>query len=118
MDRELEEGTRRKAMRYMREGHDLAIMDGRIVEGDRGYYPKEEAYETLKRWTGQDFGYDTGAWREWFEKHANELSNDSYIQAARAVLGPPDPDRDVDDPEELDRLQAEIEEIRRRTAER
>jgi hypothetical protein len=30
---------------------------------------REDAYEGLKKITGQDFGYDVKAWREWIKRH-------------------------------------------------
>jgi hypothetical protein len=31
------------------------------------YRSREEAYEELKQETGQDFGYDVKAWKQWFK---------------------------------------------------
>jgi hypothetical protein len=39
-----------------------------------GYFDKSIALRTLKNITGQDFGYDVGAWRKWINEHRpNEL---------------------------------------------
>jgi len=35
----------------------------------RDYLSKEEAYRLLKKETGQDFGYDVKAWRDWLKKN-------------------------------------------------
>jgi hypothetical protein len=40
-----------------------------IAPGRREYLPREQAYELLKEWTGQDFGYDIEAWEAWIEKN-------------------------------------------------
>ncbi len=45
----------------------LDNLEGKIPETDPMFYAsKEVAYEALKDWTGQDFGYDADAWRQWF----------------------------------------------------
>jgi hypothetical protein len=47
----------------------LANLIGAIPVGTKGrYLPKEEAHERLKLYSGQDFGYDTAAWKAWFAK--------------------------------------------------
>jgi hypothetical protein len=33
------------------------------------YMTREEAYEALKKHTGQDFGYDIEAWERWFREN-------------------------------------------------
>jgi hypothetical protein len=33
----------------------------------REYLTREEAYKLLKEHTGQNFGYDAEAWREWLQ---------------------------------------------------
>ena len=35
----------------------------------REYLTRERAYELLKCWTGQDFGYDVDAWGEWIRRN-------------------------------------------------
>ena len=32
------------------------------------YLPKEAAYQELKEMSGQDFGDDSDAWRNWYER--------------------------------------------------
>jgi hypothetical protein len=91
----------------------LACLAGRIEEGVGEYLPKDQAYEILKRWTGQDFGYDTELWSVWFEDNRGKVDTGRALtDAVRAVRGPPDPD--VDDPEEIARVEAEIAEMKRR----
>ena len=36
---------------------------------------RETAYEELKRLTGQDFGYDVKAWRQWFKDAEDPFPN-------------------------------------------
>jgi hypothetical protein len=44
------------------------------ISGKPRYIDKDEAYKHLKEITGQDFGFNTEAWREWFiEYRPNEL---------------------------------------------
>jgi hypothetical protein len=39
----------------------------------REYLPKDKALELLRKWSGQDFGYDFDAWKAWIrEHHPNE----------------------------------------------
>jgi hypothetical protein len=40
----------------------LANLEERMPIGGWGYMTKEDAYESLKEMTGQDFGYDLKAW--------------------------------------------------------
>ncbi len=42
-------------------------MKGSLRKSMRGYSPKEEAYESLKKMTGMDFGYDIQAWEKWLK---------------------------------------------------
>lgn len=39
------------------------------VEMKRVYATREQAYEELKRYTSQDFGYDVAAWKTWFKEN-------------------------------------------------
>lgn len=36
---------------------------------DRYWLTKENALKILRQETGQDFGYDVDAWRNWFNEH-------------------------------------------------
>jgi hypothetical protein len=91
-------------------------MEGRIPERwTQEYWPKDKAYEIAKRWTGQDFGHDVNAWKEWIANNKEKLSVDSYRDAVWAVLKP-DPNDSADDPEELARMDARMEEIKRELA--
>ena len=47
----------------------LLNLEGKIAPGKREYLPREEAHRLLKVLTGQDFGYDTKAWRAWLAQH-------------------------------------------------
>lgn len=38
-----------------------------IGEGSTAHMTKEDAYYALKKWTGQDFGYDADKWKKWIE---------------------------------------------------
>jgi hypothetical protein len=33
------------------------------------FQSKEDAYEMLKRYTGQDFGYDIDSWERWLKEN-------------------------------------------------
>jgi hypothetical protein len=46
----------------------LLNLEEKVSRDSRIYLPKEEAYRMLKRWTGQDFGYDVAKWREYIKK--------------------------------------------------
>lgn len=39
---------------------------GEFEKDDYYYMEKEKAYESLKFFTGQDFGYDAEAWIRWY----------------------------------------------------
>ena len=47
-------------------------LKGEIEKGRREYLSKEEAYEQLKRFTGQDFGCDARKWEEWLKTHSRK----------------------------------------------
>lgn len=47
----------------------LSFLNGSEPEDVRGFMHREEAYNTLKALTGQDFGYDVKQWRNWFKNH-------------------------------------------------
>jgi hypothetical protein len=49
----------------------LANLQERLP-GGRGHMTKEQAYEALKQYTGQDFGYDIKAWRKWLRENKKE----------------------------------------------
>lgn len=74
----------------------LANMQEHIDEGVGEYLPKEQAYEIAKRWTGQDFGYDTDLWWAWFEDNRGKLDMDAFIAAHRAVRGTRSPEEDLE----------------------
>lgn len=45
----------------------------KISEDNRmAYMTREDAYETLKKYTDEDFGYDTHAWERWFRENKEE----------------------------------------------
>ncbi|HET6882027.1 MAG TPA: hypothetical protein VFI31_17805 [Pirellulales bacterium] len=37
----------------------------------REYLSRERAYEALKSWTGQDFGYNADEWEKWILESAH-----------------------------------------------
>lgn len=37
-----------------------------------GYMTREEAYLTLKEYTGQDFNYDVKAWAKWLKNNSKK----------------------------------------------
>ena len=39
----------------------------------KGYMPREKAYESLKKLTGQDFGYDVEKWVEWINRNRKQF---------------------------------------------
>jgi hypothetical protein len=46
----------------------LLNLEGKIQPPERReYLTREQALEQLKARTGQDFGYDAAAWREWLK---------------------------------------------------
>lgn len=47
----------------------LLNFKGEIEPRRREYLSKKEAYEQLKLRTGQDFGEDFAAWKEWIQDH-------------------------------------------------
>jgi hypothetical protein len=53
----------------------LLNLEGKLSEQHRLYRTKERAYEQLKHLTGQDFGYDAVAWREWFRTAEKRFRN-------------------------------------------
>jgi hypothetical protein len=40
-----------------------------LPEGMMGYYSREKAHQRLVEMTGQDFGYDVEAWKQWFKEN-------------------------------------------------
>lgn len=46
----------------------LANLKQEIPSHQRGYMTREEAYRALKKVSGQDFGLDIEAWREWCDQ--------------------------------------------------
>jgi len=46
------------------------------------YMAREKAYEALKNYTGQDFGYDADAWQEWFKNTKDPWKGLRELQAS------------------------------------
>jgi len=46
-----------------------------LPEGSVAYMTKEDAYNSLKKWTGQDFGYDADKWEQWVDDNGLPLMN-------------------------------------------
>jgi hypothetical protein len=59
------------------------------------YMSQEQAYEVLRRWTGEDFGYDVGLWSEWLVTHTERKME--VVQAMIDVLPAPAPPQNEDD---------------------
>jgi hypothetical protein len=62
-------------MRLKRDEFLLMWLGGKMPQGIVGYRSPEQAYKELKHLTGQDFGYDIDAWREWFENADDRFPN-------------------------------------------
>lgn len=45
-------------------------------ERRREYVSRDRALELLKKWTGQDFGFDVAKWEAWIVEHGGRLSVD------------------------------------------
>ncbi|GEM_PF-4546047 len=46
---------------YLLEGESSYLFSSEVIS-------KQMAYETLKEWTDEDYGYDTEAWEEYFSR--------------------------------------------------
>jgi hypothetical protein len=53
----------------------LRCLEGKMPQNSLAYMSVEEAYEELKRDTGQDFGYDVKAWKQWFKTADDPFPN-------------------------------------------
>jgi hypothetical protein len=53
----------------------IKSLRGAISPLSCGYHTREEAYETLKRVTGEDHGYDTDAWLHCRDKFNNRFDD-------------------------------------------
>ena len=51
----------------------LYNLDPRTAPSGRAYLPPEIALQQLKDVTGQDFGYDAKAWRQWLRSNRKSL---------------------------------------------
>ena len=40
----------------------------------REYVTRERALELLRKWTGQDFGFDADQWENWISEHRDEVA--------------------------------------------
>lgn len=40
-----------------------------LPEGSTAYMTQKSAYNALKKWTGQDFGYDAQKWEDWISQN-------------------------------------------------
>ena len=52
------------------------------------YWTREEAYQQLKEWSGQDFGYDAEAWEKWGRQHRQFYPSASDVEGGDADSGP------------------------------
>ncbi|MBW3599161.1 MAG: hypothetical protein KY475_18060 [Planctomycetes bacterium] len=48
-------------------------LNGEMPQSLPEFLPKDVAYQRLKKMTGEDFGYDANAWREWGRANAKFL---------------------------------------------
>lgn len=55
----------------------LANYKEEIPKGRREYRPKAQAYASLKRLTGKDFGDDLSKWESWIKKNPDPIVNPS-----------------------------------------
>ena len=55
----------------------LLALEGRKTLRGRQLPTKEDAHDRLCRLTGQDFGLDADAWREWIRNNRKRLYGDS-----------------------------------------
>jgi hypothetical protein len=51
----------------------LSNLAGKVPEGADSYLGQEEAYDRLKRMTGQDFGYDVDKWDDYLHGRGPSL---------------------------------------------
>ena len=51
----------------------LLNFKGEIEKGRREYLPKNEAYQSLKLHTGQDFGDDIEKWEAWIKGNPQSI---------------------------------------------
>lgn len=63
----------------------LKNMSGTMMRGRLEYLPKENAYEQLKRWTGQDFGFDLEGWMSWINENVGRSVNGLTVRRVRKV---------------------------------
>jgi hypothetical protein len=63
------------------------LEDGRDDPESLFSVSKEEAYEALKIWTGQDFGYDVAEWSMWFcMESIKSAAEEERVERERASL--------------------------------
>ena len=53
-----------------------------IQVGRREYLCQKQAFEMLKKYTGQDFGYDFDQWELWIAQHPEPIPHSSRITGA------------------------------------
>jgi hypothetical protein len=51
----------------------VSILRGAYTKIGNTYVSKEEAYERLKKLSGEDFGYDGEAWGDWVDAYEERL---------------------------------------------
>ncbi|WP_147274340.1 hypothetical protein [Bremerella cremea] len=64
----------------------LANFKQEIPKGRREHRPKAQAYASLKRLTGKDFGEDFSKWEDWINKYPDPIGNPSDDRPNRFLL--------------------------------
>ncbi len=65
----------------------LANFKEEIPQGRREYRAKADAYTSLKRLTGQDFGEDFPKWEKWIRKNPDPIAKRSDDRPNRFMIG-------------------------------
>lgn len=53
---------------------------------NRGFLPKDEAYELLKYHTGQDFGDAFEKWQQWIDEHPRSIHDKDLSNVDSLIL--------------------------------
>lgn len=64
----------------------LANVKGEVAAGTREYRPAKEAFASLRKLTGQDFGEDIGKWSAWIEKNPHPVRPNSQDEKPNRFL--------------------------------
>lgn len=63
----------------------IANLNEKLHQGTMPYMTKESAYQALKKWTGQDFGYDSTKWEEWINENGLPLLDTTVEEKKNSV---------------------------------